>query len=75
VTPALATIADRTYQPLSRPHFVYVRDASLDRPEVREFMRFYLASAKDVVGSVGYVPVEDAVYVSNQGALKRRVGN
>jgi phosphate transport system substrate-binding protein len=75
VTPTLATIADRTYRPLSRPLFVYVRDSSLDRPEVREFMRFYLALAKEAVASVGYVPVEDAVYVSNQDALERRLGD
>lgn len=75
IVPTLETIADRSYQPLSRPLFVYVSDASLDRPEVREFMRFYQATAKEAVSAVGYVPVEDAVYVANQVELERRLGD
>lgn len=73
VTPSVATIGDRTYQPLSRPLFIYVSDASLERPEVQEFMRFYQATAKEAVTTVGYVPVEDAVYIENQVQLERRL--
>ena len=66
VAPSAATIADGSYQPLSRPLFVYVNAASLQRPEVGEFMRFYHAMAKEVVVEVGYVPSADATYAANQ---------
>jgi phosphate transport system substrate-binding protein len=66
VAPAAATIADGTYRPLSRPIYVYVNAASLRRPEVGEFMRFYHALATEVVAEVGYVPTADATYAANR---------
>jgi phosphate transport system substrate-binding protein len=51
-----------TYQPLSRPVFIYVSQRAASRPEVREFVRFYLTHAKSLVEQVGYVPLPDAVY-------------
>ena len=43
------------YTPLSRPLFVYVNAESLQRPEVQEFMKFYIATARELVADVGYV--------------------
>ena len=40
--------------PISRPLFIYVKTKSLARPEVREFVEFYLRRA-DLVKSAGYV--------------------
>ena len=42
VTPSAKTVEDGTYQPLSRPIFIYVSKKSMDKPEVREFVEFYL---------------------------------
>jgi hypothetical protein len=55
VLPSAGTVADGTYQPLSRPLFVYVNLAAAARPEVKAFAHFYLApeSAK-YVKKVGY---------------------
>ena len=39
---SLETIADGSYAPLSRPLYLYVNTARLERPEVREFLRFAL---------------------------------
>jgi phosphate transport system substrate-binding protein len=63
VEPSEQTIASGSYQPLSRPIFVYPKLASLERPEVREFMRYYLdpANAK-IIKSTGYVPFPDQYY-------------
>jgi len=69
VVPTLETIGDLSYEPLSRPLFVYVSDAGLTRPEVQEFMRYYLASANDAVTAVGYVPIDDSIYAANQTEL------
>ncbi|MDQ3693780.1 MAG: PstS family phosphate ABC transporter substrate-binding protein [Chloroflexota bacterium] len=74
VIPTLETIGDRSYEPLSRPLFVYVSEAALARPEVREFMRYHLASASDVVTAVGYVPIAESIYASNQAELDQMLG-
>lgn len=69
IMPSPETIADGSYAPLSRPLYVYVNAASLDRPEVQEFMRFYLASAPTLVGEVGFVDAPTEVYVADQERL------
>ena len=37
------TVRTGTYQPLSRPIFIYVSKKAADRPEVQKFVEFYLA--------------------------------
>lgn len=62
ILPSLETVMDGTYQPLSRPLFVYVNKASLDRPEVEAFVRFYLANAARLAREVGYIPLSQRAY-------------
>ena len=62
VAPSKNTILDGSYSPLSRPIFIYVNKAELNRPEVKKFCEFYIRSARNVVGQVGYVPLSDDVY-------------
>lgn len=45
VAPSPETILDGSYAPLSRTMYLYAKRASLERPEVAEFLRFYLADA------------------------------
>lgn len=54
--PSEQTIRDGSYDPLSRPEFIYVKKSAADRPEVRAFTEFYTApeNAK-LVSEVGYV--------------------
>lgn len=56
------TIRDGSYSPLSRPLFLYVNSASLENPEVIEFMRFYLEAAPGLMRDVGYVPLTEEEY-------------
>ena len=65
ITPTESTINDGSYKPLSRPIFIYVSSAAAVRPEVQEFVKFYLQNASQLVSEVGYVPLPDADY--NQG--------
>lgn len=60
VEPSDATVESGDY-PLSRPLFIYVKKASLARPEVREFVRFYLEVTPEIIADVGYtaVPAEE----------------
>jgi phosphate transport system substrate-binding protein len=57
VSPSLETVMDGSYQPLARPIFIYVSDKGMQRPEVREFVQFYLKNAPKLVKEVGYVPL------------------
>jgi phosphate transport system substrate-binding protein len=62
VQPSPETIRDGTYQPLSRPVFIYVSAKAAERPEVAAFVRFYLDQATTLVTEVGYIPLPDAIY-------------
>jgi phosphate transport system substrate-binding protein len=73
VAPSKETVQDGTYTPLSRPLFVYVKADSLTRPEVQEFMRFYLASTADLTEEVGYVDSPVDTYVSDQAKLEAAI--
>lgn len=58
VAPSEETVQNATYQPLSRPEFIYVKKSAASRPEVKAFVEFYVAreNAK-LVKEVGYVPL------------------
>jgi phosphate transport system substrate-binding protein len=62
VAPSQKTVLDGSYQPLSRPIYIYVSKKSLARPEVREFAEFYLKNAPNLVKEVKYVPLPEKVY-------------
>lgn len=68
IIPSQETVSNGTYQPLSRPEFIYVNAKSAERPELKAFVRFYLENAGKLAKEVGYVPLPDEVY---QLALKR----
>lgn len=56
VAPDETTIADGSYKPLSRPLFLYVNKASLDKPAVKKFVEYALGEkGKDAVKEAKYV--------------------
>jgi len=58
VQPSPQTIANSSYQPLSRPVFIYVKKAAAERPEVKAFATFYLSPENaNIVLQVGDVPL------------------
>ena len=65
ITPTLETIADGTYAALSRPLFIYVSRASLERPEVRDFVEFYMLNGAQLTEEIGYVPLSAQEYQDN----------
>ncbi len=62
VAPSEAAVLDGSYQPLSRPIFIYVSVKSLARPEVREFAEYYLKNAAKIAREVKYVPLPAQAY-------------
>lgn len=67
VTPSVETVNNGTYQPLSRPIFIYVNTKAAERPEVQQFVEFYLKNGAKLSKEVGYVNLPDNAY---QLALK-----
>lgn len=70
VEPTMEAIREGTYKPLSRPLFIYVSKKSLERPEVKEFVKFYMENAGKLASEVGYVPMAENVYEDNLAKLK-----
>jgi phosphate transport system substrate-binding protein len=67
VLPSPGTVTDGTYQPLSRPLFIYVSSKAVDRPEVRQFVEFFMTEGSKLTSEVGFVPLPEE---SSKVALK-----
>jgi phosphate transport system substrate-binding protein len=75
VAPSEANVLNGTYQPLSRPIFIYVNAKALDKPEVKAFVDYYMKNGAKLAKEVKYVPLPAKAYEYNQSAIaKRRVG-
>lgn len=75
VLPSYETVANGTYQPLSRPIFIYVNVKAAERPEVRDLIDFYMTKGQALVEEVKYFPLPKAVYSLNLENLdKKKVG-
>jgi len=71
VLPSRKSVEDGSYNPLSRPIFIYVNAESLKRPEVREFVEFYQRQASKLVPPTGYIPLPSRVYAANLETIRR----
>ena len=69
VTPSTESINDGSYSPLSRPMFIYVNNESLQRTEVKSFIKFYLLNAGELAELVGYVGLPEADYQAQLALL------
>ena len=62
VAPSEAAVLDGSYQPLSRPIFIYVSAKAMAKPEVREFAEYYMKTAAKIAKEVKYVPLPASAY-------------
>ena len=75
VLPSVKTVEDGSYQPLSRPIFIYVNIKAAEKPEVREFVEFYMKNAPTLVKEVKYFPLPEQAYNANLMHLdKKKLG-
>ena len=72
VEPSAANVENGTYAPLSRPIFIYVKAKSLDKPEIKEFVEFYMKNASQLVKEVKYVPLPASAYPANVEHMKKK---
>ena len=70
VIPTQTTVADGTYQPLSRPIFIYVNDKAAEREEVVAFVNFYLELVPEIAQEVGYIALPAEAYAKQVEKFK-----
>ncbi len=75
VLPSADSVKNNSYKPLSRPLFIYVNAKSTEKPEVNEFINFYMKNAPELVKEVKYFPLSQKVYDLNIEHLsKKKIG-
>jgi phosphate transport system substrate-binding protein len=62
VEPSMEAVLKGIYTPLARPIFIYVNAKSLGKPEVKEFVEYYMKHGGKLAREVKYVPLPDSAY-------------
>ncbi len=62
VEPSMEAVLKGAYTPLARPIFIYVSSKSLGKPEVKEFIEYYMKNGAKLAKEVKYVPLPDSAY-------------
>jgi phosphate transport system substrate-binding protein len=66
-------VIDGSYQPLARPIFIYVNAKSADKPEIKEFVEYYMKNGEKLAKEVKYVPLPAKAYAHNLESFSKRV--
>jgi phosphate transport system substrate-binding protein len=75
ITPSAQTVRDGTYQPLSRPLFIYVARKAADRAEVVKFVETFFTSP-ELIREVGYVELTPQLYdLAKKHFTERKLGS
>jgi phosphate transport system substrate-binding protein len=72
VLPSEATVKDGTYTPLSRPLFIYVNSKSLDKPDVKAFVDYFMAQIPTASAAKKYIPLPEAAYTKITEKVKAK---
>ncbi len=70
VEPSVATAQNGTYTPLARPLFIYPAATSLTRPEVLDFVEYYVENAGKIAEDAKFVPLNDTQAAELKKALE-----
>lgn len=74
IAPGDDSVNEGTY-PLARPLFMYTANSVIDeKPEVAEFMAYYLNNVNDLIGEVGYFPAPDDALQTAADAISGAAG-
>lgn len=74
VSASAETVRNGTYQPLSRPLFIYVARKAADRPEIQRFVESYFIQP-ELIREVGYVELTPAIYdLAKAHFSERKIG-
>lgn len=72
VYPAPENVTSGKYSPFGRPLFIYVNAAALDRPEIEEFVNFYLANDNKFAEQVKYVALPEEIRARAKAMIAER---
>lgn len=62
IQPSFETVMNGTYQPLSRPIFIYVRGDIASESYIESFIQYYIGEGSKLVSQVGYIPFKPETY-------------
>jgi phosphate transport system substrate-binding protein len=62
ILPSAQTVENGTYNPLGRPIFIYISKKSAAKPEIKEFVEYYLKNSAPLIKQVKYVPLPASAY-------------
>ena len=71
VLPSMDNVINGSYEPLSRPIFIYVSEKAYERVEVKKFVEFYMKHGAKLSKEVKYVPLPEKAYTGNMDHLKK----
>ena len=75
VGPSEASVLNGSYQPLSRPIFIYVNEKAFAKAEVKEFVQFFLKDGAKLAKEVKYVPLPAKAYdLAREHLAKGKLG-
>ncbi len=75
ILPSVETVENGSYQPLSRPIFIYVNAKATERAEIKEFVEFYMKNAILLVKKAEFFPLPPRAYITMMEHFnKKRVG-
>jgi phosphate transport system substrate-binding protein len=71
VEPSMDNVVNGSYEPLSRPIFIYVNEKAYQRAEVKKFVEFYMKHGAKLSKEVKYVPLPAKAYTGNLEHLQK----
>jgi phosphate transport system substrate-binding protein len=71
VEPSMEAVVKGTYSPLARPIFIYVNAKAVGKPEVKEFVEYYMKHGAKLAKEVKYVPLPDSAYTVGLDHLQK----
>jgi len=75
ILPSVETVENGSYQPLSRPIFIYVNAKATEKAEIKEFVEFYMKNAILLVKEAEFFPLSPRAYTTMMEHFnKKRVG-
>jgi phosphate transport system substrate-binding protein len=74
VDPSAESAQDGSYAPLSRPLFIYVKNESLQRPEVAGFLRFYTENIASIAQSAQFIELTPEEEQEAADTLEQAIG-
>ncbi|MPY81823.1 MAG: phosphate ABC transporter substrate-binding protein PstS family protein [Actinophytocola sp.] len=71
VEPTIETVQDGSYKPLGRELYIYPAEKSMERPEVKSFVQFYVDNANKVAEAAGFISLTGQQLSESKDAIAK----